>query len=269
MKRIIVCLNNPNQLLIIDNFCQEEKMQMVVINSFDELDDETCVIVITDKEELVSKFKERHRVCFVNGGKLEIGDVFYIKENFNKYHLRMLLDILYHGILVGNYTETLHPTVLHKEYVLENDFSQIDKLVCAITAELVMFFKLCELDKLRVGISEMLTNAMEHGNLGITGEEKFQATEEGTYYTLLEERLKEPCIANRKTRLEIDFRDDTFTCVIKDEGKGFDTSKLPDPTDTEHLLKLHGRGIFITRIYFTEIVYNEIGNQVTLIKKLS
>ena len=122
---------------------------------------------------------------------------------------------------------------------------------------------------MRVGISEMLTNSIEHGNLEITADEKFKATEEGTYYDLLNERLSNKELAERTTHINIDLRDNTLTVTITDQGKGFDTTKLPDPTDTEHLLKLHGRGIFITRMYFSEIKYNKKGNEVTLIKRLS
>ena len=137
-----------------------------------------------------------------------------------------------------------------------------------MTAEFVLFFKFSELEKMRVGISEMLTNSIEHGNLEITADEKFKATEEGTYYDLLNERLSDKRLAERTTHINIDLRDNTLTVTITDQGKGFDTTKLPDPTDTEHLLKLHGRGIFITRMYFSEIKYNQKGNEVTLIKRL-
>ena len=138
-----------------------------------------------------------------------------------------------------------------------------------MTAEFVLFFKFYELEKIRVGISEMLTNSIEHGNLEITADEKFKATEAGTYYDLLNERLNNKKFAERTTHINIDLRDNTLMVTITDQGKGFDTTKLPDPTDTEHLLKLHGRGIFITRMYFSEIKYNQKGNEVTLIKRLS
>ena len=34
---------------------------------------------------------------------------------------------------------------------------------------------------------------------------------------------------------------------IKDEGEGFDVSRVPDPTRDENILKEHGRGIYIIR----------------------
>ena len=53
---------------------------------------------------------------------------------------------------------------------------------------------------------------------------------------------------------------------IEDEGDGFDTARLPDPTDPEMLFALSGRGILLTRTFLDEVSYNDKGNAVTLIK---
>ena len=43
---------------------------------------------------------------------------------------------------------------------------------------------------------------------------------------------------------------------IKDEGKGFDPTKLPDPTQPENLLKDSGRGVYLMKVYMDEVKYN-------------
>jgi serine/threonine-protein kinase RsbW len=43
---------------------------------------------------------------------------------------------------------------------------------------------------------------------------------------------------------------------IKDEGKGFDPAKVPDPTAPENLLKDSGRGLYLMKIYMDELKYN-------------
>jgi serine/threonine-protein kinase RsbW len=43
--------------------------------------------------------------------------------------------------------------------------------------------------------------------------------------------------------------------VVKDEGRGFDPSKIPDPTKPENLLKDSGRGLYLMRVYMDEIHY--------------
>lgn len=44
---------------------------------------------------------------------------------------------------------------------------------------------------------------------------------------------------------------------IKDEGKGFDPSIVPDPTDPENLLKDSGRGLYLMRVYMDGLTYNQ------------
>jgi serine/threonine-protein kinase RsbW len=46
------------------------------------------------------------------------------------------------------------------------------------------------------------------------------------------------------------------TIKIKDEGKGFDPSIVPDPTDPENLLKDSGRGLYLMRVYMDGLTYN-------------
>jgi serine/threonine-protein kinase RsbW len=55
-----------------------------------------------------------------------------------------------------------------------------------------------------------------------------------------------------------------FDVVIKDEGKGFKYSSLPDPTKPENIESLNGRGVFIMKKLADFIEFNEIGNEVTM-----
>lgn len=52
---------------------------------------------------------------------------------------------------------------------------------------------------------------------------------------------------------------------VKDEGQGFDPSKLPDPLDPENLLKPGGRGVFLIHQYADEVHYSEKGNEVEIV----
>ncbi len=267
MKKIIVCIKNKDFFERLEAFCLEEKITMLSVSSKDEIDSEPFIVIITDQIDLVDEFCAVGKTCIITNEKVK-NHVYSLIENFNHTHLRILIDVIFHGTLLTNYYPALMPYSFHKEYTIYNDFFNIDRIVYAITAEFVLFFKFSDLEKMRVGISEILTNSIEHGNLEITADEKFKATEEGSYYELINERLTTPKFATRTTHLSIDLHDKILTITITDQGKGFDTTKLPDPTDAECLLKLHGRGIFITRMYFSEIKYNEKGNEVKLIKKL-
>ncbi len=59
---------------------------------------------------------------------------------------------------------------------------------------------------------------------------------------------------------------------VQDEGKGFDESKLPNPLDTENLLKPSGRGIFYVRSFMDEVkcaLLPEGGWEVRMEKRLN
>lgn len=223
MKRIIVCIQNKDFLKQIESFCQEEKIAIHTINSPEGLDGEPFIVIITDQKDLAEAFSTAGKTCVITNNKM-LNNVYCLKESFNHTHLRILVDIILHGALLTNYYPSLMPYVFHKEYTISNDFFNIDRLVYAMTAEFVLFFKFSELEKMRVGISEMLTNSIEHGNLEITADEKFKATEEGTYYDLLNERLSNKKLAERTTYINIDLKDNTLTVTITDQGKGFDTT---------------------------------------------
>lgn len=60
-----------------------------------------------------------------------------------------------------------------------------------------------------------------------------------------------------------------LSVTIRDEGQGFDPTKLPDPTDSEHLTEPHGRGVLLMRRLMTTVSFNERGNEVTLVKQRS
>ena len=55
--------------------------------------------------------------------------------------------------------------------------------------------------------------------------------------------------------------------VADDESRGFDPTTLPDPCNPANLEKASGRGILLMRSFMDEIIFNEQGNQVTLVKR--
>lgn len=268
MKKILACIHSEDHLSKVAAFCEQERLSLSSSDKPSFSENDAPVFFITDDKSMLTGLKGSGvPLCIISEERQE-GGVFYLKEAFGVYHLRMLLDAIYHGGLVCNYAPSVMPVAISKDFLLENDYNNMDRIVCAMTAELPFFFSFSDLEKVRVGVSEMITNAMEHGNLAITGHEKMESTENGTYYELLDKRMKDPKYSSRKTAVSVRCADGVLSIVIKDSGSGFDTSKIPDPTDTERLLKLHGRGIFIARMYFDEITYNEKGNEVTLLKRI-
>jgi len=56
---------------------------------------------------------------------------------------------------------------------------------------------------------------------------------------------------------------------IEDTGEGFDPASIPDPTADENLMNINGRGIFLMKCIMDEVVFNDRGNVISLVKNVS
>ena len=56
--------------------------------------------------------------------------------------------------------------------------------------------------------------------------------------------------------------------TVRDEGQGFDSSAVPDPTLLENILFAHGRGIYLMKTLMDEVSFEE-GGSVVRIRKTS
>ena len=89
----------------------------------------------------------------------------------------------------------------------------------------------------------------------------------------LEEALNNACRhgngfdPDKRVTVEYDVTPERFVVRIADEGDGFDPDNLPDPTAEENLEKPSGRGVMLMRVYMDDIIYNDAGNVVTMVKQ--
>ncbi len=176
------------------------------------------------------------------------------------------------GKIVANSLEAYNPFALRYEertIVMPNDFS----LVTPVAKNLVDT-SIPPNDKRRyhviLGLTEIINNAIEHGNLGISSDEKSNALKASRFFSLAIERANQEPYKSRvvtiRARVYPDQRSTEY--LVADQGMGFDWKSLPDPKDNENLLKRHGRGILIARYAFDEVSYNDLGNQVALMAHL-
>jgi DNA-binding response OmpR family regulator len=91
-------------------------------------------------------------------------------------------------------------------------------------------------------ISELITNAVEHGNLGITYDEKTDFVSRGTWSAEVEKRLALPQHKNKMISLTFSRHAHGVTVLIEDEGPGFDYSRYIK-LDESRVFDNHGRGI--------------------------
>lgn len=152
-----------------------------------------------------------------------------------------------------------------RSYELDSVFDHIPAFVGVVLRDVATDLDNRRRDGLRLALRELVINAVEHGNLGLTYEQKSEATELGTLEELLEERAKHPDRCGRLVRVETTRRADQITIAIEDEGEGFDWQSLPDPTEPSNLLLAHGRGVLLAHLSVDQLSYNEAGNRVTLV----
>jgi anti-sigma regulatory factor (Ser/Thr protein kinase) len=113
-----------------------------------------------------------------------------------------------------------------------------------------------------VAISEMITNAIEHGNLGITYSEKSKLVEKGEWLKEIDRRLNMPEHAQKYVRLTLKRHPDHMTILIEDQGPGFDWRQYLQ-MDEVRVFDNHGRGIAIANQYL-KLQYLGSGNTVLL-----
>jgi DNA-binding response OmpR family regulator len=173
--------------------------------------------------------------------------------------------------VISNRSENLEIVAVSRkqiEFEIGNSINLIGKIANRLLLETENSIWHKEKLGIRLGLVEILTNAIEHGNLEITYHEKSQALDEGIdkFMELIETRRKEIPFSSRKVLIEFTLNKNFCEWYISDEGPGFDWRSLPNPIAPDNLLNMHGRGIFLTKLQFDELEYKGKGNQIRLRK---
>jgi CheY-like chemotaxis protein/anti-sigma regulatory factor (Ser/Thr protein kinase) len=154
-------------------------------------------------------------------------------------------------------------------YRLNNDLALVAPLVGHLEHQLEQL-RMCEpsgLVLVGVALHEALTNAILHGNLGLSSE--LRERDEKEYYRLVTQRRTQPPWCERRVHVAVTLTEQEAVFVIRDEGEGFDPESLPDPTDPANLERVCGRGLLLIQTFMDHVEYNERGNQITMVKRRS
>ena len=129
------------------------------------------------------------------------------------------------------------------QIVIASDLDKI-KEVEKVTEQIADYMNFPEDDKdsLAIAVTEIVGNAISHGNKNDK---------------------------NKKVVIDFEYKNDTITVLIQDQGGGFNVDKIDNPLEPENLLKESGRGIFIVRSLMDKVYFikKENGSVVRLIKK--
>ena len=157
-------------------------------------------------------------------------------------------------------------------FSLLNDTALIDPLV-DLVQQMVVGMRLCDFTgQLRIGMAlkEALLNALFHGSLEL-GLEQMQEVQDKLIQekdlSLVEQRRSQPPYRDRRIFVEVKISPDEARFVIRDEGPGFDVSAAPEPGDPAVLEREEGRGLMLIRTFMDEVTHNDLGNEITLVKR--
>ncbi|MBL4702347.1 MAG: PilZ domain-containing protein [Phycisphaeraceae bacterium] len=124
---------------------------------------------------------------------------------------------------------------------------------------------ICDEDRasrLTIVLTEALTNAVVHGNLGISSALK----EDGDAFAVeLSKRSSQPDLAAKPVLIEAEYDGTTVTWTITDQGEGFDVEDFPKRLDSEEPdmdLLLSGRGVMLIRAFVDDISWHLGGRQI-------
>ena len=148
-----------------------------------------------------------------------------------------------------------------KELEVGNDFALLPEVVNQCLLNIRAEEK--KIYEIKIGLFELLVNAIEYGNLEITSEEKEKIYKKEDYYQYTLKKGKK--YKDRKIRVRSYLDKSVFSVEIEDKGPGFAPKKIP-PEDFECE---RGRGIFLACSVFDEVNYLGKGNRVKATKRLN
>ncbi len=119
---------------------------------------------------------------------------------------------------------------------------------------------------IRLGLWELLINAIEHGNLGIGGDQKAQLLEQGNWRQEIDRRLSLPENKTKYVTVAIEQHSTYCAIYIYDMGQGFNwplyLQKACDGINTTY----NGRGIMLANnLCFDDLRYIGSGNKLCCI----
>ncbi|MBU3697070.1 response regulator [Dechloromonas sp.] len=110
------------------------------------------------------------------------------------------------------------------------------------------------------GLSDLMVNAVEHGNLGVTYLEKSLLKWEGDWEGEIRRRLELPQFKGRIASVRAELSPQAIVFRITDQGDGFDWQKFMQ-FDPERAFDPNGRGIAMAKaMSFSNLTYQGKGN---------
>jgi len=122
--------------------------------------------------------------------------------------------------------------------------------------------------KIVVGLWELILNGIEHGNLGISYEEKSKLNQDNQWLEEIHRRLSLKENETKSVEIQMNRYEDSIEFIIQDQGDGFKWDNYLD-LSPQRAFDSHGRGIAMACTYsFDKVEYHGSGNLVSAIVSL-
>jgi len=205
---------------------------------------------------------------------LRLGAIGFIKKPFSLNDVLSTLRLVFN---VSGSRQELGPLIPHlrrgsMEFSFRTGEVEPDKISFYLATHLGEMGLIVgrRISTVALAFNEVITNAIEHGNLELPINYFFEESDTAERAALMDmksERLMDCMYANRSVTICYRFEHHETLVAVSDEGPGFNTASVMDfliSNDASGLEKC-GRGLRLLKYAVDEVRFNEKGNEVTLV----
>ncbi len=273
-----VCETAENGLDALEKISQSDSFDMVLLD---------FVMPKMNGLEFLSVVREKYPdlpVMMISGYRtrentleaLKLGAIGFIKKPFSLHDVLKNLKLVFHAT---QSKKELGPIIPHlkqggMEFVFKTGEIEPDKVSLLLATHLgeMGLVEGRRISTVALAFNEILTNAIEHGNLELPVNyflENPESKEKESVSDLKAKRLGDPHYANKDIIIKYSFYNNETRVTVVDEGPGFDTESAKEFLESEDAMKGEtcGRGLILLKYAVDEVTFNEKGNEVTLMIK--
>ncbi len=200
---------------------------------------------------------------------LELGAVNFLRKPYDVQEVRFVAERILAALREEADIRPALRMLRERRTALEigNDLALLSKVVAFLGHELKLHYPGYDVPAtdVKLALYEALANAVEHGNLEISYDEKTKALEsEGGITRLIGERASAQPYKDRTVLLDASYEVGRVVYRIRDAGRGFRHEAIAQEKSLGDTSALHGRGILLIKHYMDEVRWNREGNEVVM-----
>ena len=190
---------------------------------------------------------------------LNAGVLYYLSKPFSR---ESLLSIVNTAVVVHLNNQNLRSEVIVNKAAPIAGYFECQTIDQARNLAKLLANACSDPQKVVVGLSELIINAVEHGNLGIGYEAKTDLLAQGKLQSEIDRRLSLPENRHKQVNIRLEIKTSEIEYRISDCGTGFNSAEYLE-IDPNRVVNTHGRGIAIAKLMsFDELEFNSVGNEV-------